>query len=215
MDKKLIWKMAAKRKASKKDAYATVCNLIEGMKLTEPDLAALYSYFMPVAPAVCKTPEQWVARAMGDRDVRAYLNYVYSDGERIVATDGHRMHSWKTDKYPAGYYDKMMNPVDVEYKYPDVGRVIPKRCRQDRRSEFEIGDLEVVDLGNDNPKAYRLVYRLKDSDKTGWQVPYIRDALNRGLVLHRLNERGDGTGAMLIDGPFDDCLAVVMPCSLS
>ena len=74
-------------------------------------LASLYAYFMPSLPAKPKTSEQWVAMAMANKDVRYYLNYIYSDGNRIMATDGHRLHI-VNKSVAQGFYDKQMNNIN-------------------------------------------------------------------------------------------------------
>jgi hypothetical protein len=89
-------------------------------------LAQLYAHFMPSAPAKPRTGPEWLTKALaGSRDVREYLQYMYSDGTALVATDGNVMLWIEGATYPQGYYDKAMNPVDITSRYPDYRRVIP------------------------------------------------------------------------------------------
>lgn len=94
--------------------------------LSKTDLLRLLAYFAPRVTTP-KTAEQWVAQAAAKKDVRPHLLYLYSDGQNLYATDGHRAHYAPTTK-PEGFYcPKTFEPrPDVEYKYPDVLRVVPK-----------------------------------------------------------------------------------------
>ncbi len=114
------------RDCNKASCYQVVRDLIAGEEMTVEQAAMLYAYFAPAIPAKPKTPEQWVAKAMAKKDVRYYLQYIYSDGARIMATDGHRVHIWHTDQYPAGFYDANMVQIEVDGTFPDINRVIPK-----------------------------------------------------------------------------------------
>ena len=107
-------------------------------KFDDRDMAQLYQYFTLKIPAKPKTVEQWVAKAMPKDDIRYYLNYIYSDGNRIMATDGTRLHLAEIE-YPAGYYDQNMNfihPVDWA-QYPDIDRLI----NNDRPHNIKFSDL--------------------------------------------------------------------------
>lgn len=117
---------ASIRKPSKTAAFELLVGLIENGDLTDEVIAAhLYAFFQPGIPAKPKTPEQWVARAVAVKDVRFDLNYLYSDGKRLMGMDGHRLHIIPTER-PAGYYDKQLSPVVVDHPYVDVDRVIPE-----------------------------------------------------------------------------------------
>lgn len=119
------------KKINKAKAFQIINDLSEGktegdeIKILASELATLYSFFLPPVPKKPKTPEEWVALALPKNDVRFYLNYRYSDGNRLMASDGHRLHVYKTDKYPVGFYDTAMNSVEVDGRYPEIDRVIP------------------------------------------------------------------------------------------
>lgn len=101
----------------------------------DADLAALYSYFMPKGTAAGKLKKAkrddgaWLALAAGKKDVRRYLNWIYSNGEDSVAMDSHRLHVVRGTAKPKGYYSVDAPDVlvhDDEYaRYPDIERVIP------------------------------------------------------------------------------------------
>lgn len=202
-------------KIKRVEAFDLVKRLVEGELLDDYGIAQLYSFFLPPIPAKCKTPEQWVARAMAKKDeTRNYLQWIYSDGSRLVATDGHRLHVWVTDTYPAGYYDAALNPVGNMGKYPDIDRIIPPPfARSEDEIRVKLSDLEVVDVPSDYNLG-GLAYKIPGwGDKRGLDAAYVRDALNRGGDLTILGNNGEGK-SVLIDGPFNDCQAVVMPMRL-
>lgn len=191
-------------KVKKADAFARVKELAE--KPADLDtLAHLYAYFLPPLPAKAKDPAVWVARAKGVNDVRHYLNYLYSDGNRLIATDGHRLHLMPTN-LPAGFYDKARNPVDVDAKYPDVDRIIPKL---DQGTPHKLEDLaglpvrtsEVGARGQYTIHAYELPGGVC-VNKTYWDQA-TRD--ETGIV--RIS---DPTSSVRIDYP-KGRLAVIMP----
>lgn len=124
------------KKINKATAFQIINDISAGkhegdeISISPVELAALYSFFMPPVPRKPKTPEEWVALAMPKNDVRFYLNYLYSDGNRLMATDGTRLHVYKTEKYPAGFYDAAMNSVAVDGTYPQIDQVIPSNVKE-------------------------------------------------------------------------------------
>ncbi len=119
------------KKPTKKGAFKIVQTLVVNQTLTVEQQAELYAFFLPGLPAKPKTPDQWVAKAAGKYDVRDYLNYVYSDGSRLMASDGHVLHILNDcNNFSAGYYDSKLDPVpQFNMKYPDIDRLIPSRAR--------------------------------------------------------------------------------------
>ena len=111
------------KKPNKNDAQELVLQLSEQYGIPAEEIAPLYTYFMPPVPAKPKTTEQWVGKAVGKKDVRYYLNFYYSDGKRLVGCDGSRIHLMPTD-LPEGFYDRALNAVGEQGRYPDVDRVI-------------------------------------------------------------------------------------------
>lgn len=107
------------KKPNKQAAFDKLIELCETYDISATDAAPLYSYFMPPIPATPKTPEQWVAKARGKKDVRFYLNFMYSDGNNLIATDGHRLHMIPTN-LEQGYYDDQINKLDDQGRFPDV-----------------------------------------------------------------------------------------------
>jgi len=145
------------KKPTKADAHLIIQDLIQSNALSLRDAVALYTYFRPPIPKKAKTDMDWVAKAIGKGDVRAYLNYLYSTGDRIAATDGHRLHIIKNPdekKYPEGSYLDVSGVVvsDVEdfgFKYPNIDRVIPP---EDNQEEVDTQEVEQV-MARHNPDS--------------------------------------------------------------
>ena len=113
------------RKPNKAQAFDIVLNVIESYGATDDQLAKLYAFFMPPITKI-KSPFHWLVKARGDKDVRYYLNHVYSDGKRLISTDGHRAHVFN-EKRPAGWYDdneQLVHKPDWA-TYPDIDSVLP------------------------------------------------------------------------------------------
>jgi len=148
----------------------------ETVTLSRGEAERLYKQYLPKLPARAKTAEQWAAKAVtGARDCRYYLQYLYSDGENLIATDGHRLHRVKTTSYAPGFYcPKSFNPVDVDVKYPDCERFFQgepvlrkyhlsnaRRCVISYRGK----DFQVIKLPSENGDV-------------GLNAQYINDATN-------------------------------------
>ena len=139
------------KKPSKADAHQILVELIRTESIPETEAAQLYAFFMPkVNPA--KSNIAWVAGAAAQHDIgRPYLEYLYSDGTWLMATDGPRLHRIPTD-LSAGYYDKSGTAISRDDKYPDVERLIPVRKE---RIPVTVEDLSVVVI-TERMHAYRL-----------------------------------------------------------
>lgn len=78
-------------------------------QLTQYHVAAMIRHFSPSATKA-KTNFAWISKAVAKKDIRNYLNFVVSDGVKMCATDGHRLH---------------LAPVDSERSIP--GFYCPKK----------------------------------------------------------------------------------------
>jgi hypothetical protein len=103
--------------------------------LDAEDITTLAAAYQMLSSAESKSKKMtdfgWVALAVADnKDVRPYLQYVYSDGENLVATDGHRIHVLETTDYEQGFYDpksgEKLSEEDAKYvgQYPDWKRLM-------------------------------------------------------------------------------------------
>jgi DNA polymerase III sliding clamp (beta) subunit (PCNA family) len=138
-----------KKRLSKADQwldYERLVKILDATDLTDGDayriLVSMYNHFQPSTPAKPKTPEQWLAKAMADKnDVRYYLQYICADGSNLVATDGHRLHIYTANTLPDGvktlpdgFYDKNMQKIELDAKFPNYKRVLPNSSRMGHES---------------------------------------------------------------------------------
>jgi len=134
--------------------------------LDTEDAALLYAFFIPAITKV-KNPFHWCVKARGRKDVRAYLNHVYSDGERTLASDGHRVHIIGVTR-ASGWYDdneQLIHAADWA-RYPDINRVLPT----DEGVPLDLSSLEVVQ-GLTGIETYRI------NAEYGVRVQYVKEAL--------------------------------------
>ena len=204
MDINTIANLAKDQKPNRKDTFALVRNMINRGESTDKDLATLYAFFLPKVPAKPKTIRQWVSLAMGKKDVRYYLNYLYSDGSRFVATDGHRLHVQHGINLEVGFYNTEQVKLEVDAKYPDFGRIIPSDGVTDIKYLSDFSNLEVTVIeGHSNMQAVKI-------NDSWFNQQYIRDALSmfNSSDAIDLMQKDDKSPIRLTQG---DLLAVVMP----
>lgn len=123
-----VYKHPRRTKAKTRELIEDI--VFSGSQPSLDDMAAIYRYFMPAQPTRLRkncTAFEWVAAAARATETRAYLQWVYADGKRIVATDGHRLHMILDDREP-GYYcpvsEALVHEPDWQ-QYPPIDRVIP------------------------------------------------------------------------------------------
>ena len=209
--------LALTRKPKKERLQAIVRDLYAG-EMTDAErldsLALLYTHFMPAAPAKPKTLAQWIARAAGKKDVRYYINYVYADhaAQRLVATDGHRLHLMPL---PAQGFDKagFYCPTTLEYlhdeefaNFPDVDRIIPDRA--------------TCETSPVNPAAWEVGEAANGT--VYYKTPY--GALNKqyvdavlaapGVEFEYIYAKEAGNSAVCFAGDAPGVLALVMPIKI-
>lgn len=142
------------KRPSKTDAFDAVLDLVAvtDVPTYEQDvaIATLYAHFLPTVKREAslakpsKAP-QWVQLAVGVKDVRPYLHYLYSDGSTLWGTDGHRLHLMRNLNWPQGHYDRAgVNLADgsVDGRFPDCERIIPPESRLTLVPDFDVNALE-------------------------------------------------------------------------
>lgn len=173
-------------KASRNEALAIATKLMQGEQLEHHVIESLYRYFLPATPKKAKTSEQWVAKAVPQKDVRYYLNYLYVKDGLMYGTDGHRIHWAPTDK-PNGFYcPQSFNPVELEATYPDVNRVIPEETSL---KTYQLKDLDTHSIDAEKPLP------VIDIEHLRFRQQYLLDASNGEPCWHlcQLPEAGDFT----------------------
>ena len=172
------FRMYQGKRPSKTETADVIKALIEGtggQAPTEAQLATLYAHHTPALPAKPKGVDAYISRAMGKKDVRPYLNASYSDGSRLAATDGHRVHFAEDVNWAEGFYDKKGTCIGGVGKFPDIRRVIPKYHSRDNITD--INDLENLSIEAEVDGA-RAVLDLHDGSKVRLRLSYLRDATN-------------------------------------
>lgn len=159
------------------------------------ELAGMYTYFLPPAPRVCKNLFDWVFKATGTEDARPYLHYAYSDGENLVATDGHRIHYIKTD-LEVGFYDKLGHKIESDLTFPDYKRVIPA---VDDSQEFtlKIKDANLIKDEELSRVLWAYEFTLPSGDIIKVRKKYFDDILNGAKEL---TCKCDSNRCLVIDG---------------
>lgn len=199
------------RKPTKAQAQAMVKELANRLGEENPrivkDLASLYAFFMPPKVKKPKTSFDWVALAMGNKDIRHYLNYVHVTSQYVMATDGHRMHrALNTTGLSPGFYlrngDKAHEPDYA--RFPDVDRVIPSKASRTHVHTVKFNDLPVADHEKTATKAFSCC-TLPHGTKVDKQ--YLEQAF-AGIDEADVYE-GRSNESVLIEHPYG--LAVVMP----
>ena len=116
---------AGTKPASKKQALDIVTRLCRGGEVTEKEKHSLYLYFQPKTGKP-KNAFEWVASFAAIKDIRSQLKYVYSDGKRLMATNGHILAWCPTDRQQGYYSPRSGDPVTgIDIPFPDIDRVIP------------------------------------------------------------------------------------------
>lgn len=131
------------KKANKKAAFDILLSIIDSEERpSDIDLAALYSFFLPPVTKI-KTPFDWLVKARANKDVRYYLNYVFSDGKRSMATNGHTLHVIDSERVE-GFYNDAGQRVDNGDmgKFPDIDRVIPEN--DGTRTVLNVSELKLT-----------------------------------------------------------------------
>ena len=193
------------------DGYKSLIQILDNTDLLDGDaydiLTDMYTHFQPPAPAKPKTVEQWLTKALaGTNDVRYHLQHLYSDGDNLVATDGHRIHVHYVNRLLPGYYDKQLQSIKEDAKYPNYMRALESATGSDRqtvkttkakllsREKYVTGKREIINVWAD-------VWINKQ---------YLADALallepDDKVTLHH------GAALDPIGLTFMDCIAVIMP----
>lgn len=156
-------------------------------KLSDGAAQELLLYFAaPPARRPAKSAMEWVARAVPKVDVRHFLCYVWVSPEGVAyGTDGHRAHIATVEGYATGFYDaKTLKPVDVDGKYPNVDRVLPKITADDTVTPSLMAR-EVLTANN------QLLYTHNDKYVS---AEYLHDALNGGDDTVGVHYSGQFTG---------------------
>lgn len=177
------------RKPTKASTHAMLCNLInelesKGVNLSsdgEFALQAFYSYFLDPTKSP-KDKFDLLRMFRGKKDVRYYLNAIYSDGEWLMAANGHVAVRFKTD-LPVGYYDDALTPIKVDGRYPDIGRVMAKKKG---RTRYQVSQETLSVIQVKPPKGG--VLHCSKVGCVAIQIAYLNPLLKTGPIDVYLDE---------------------------
>lgn len=228
MDINAIASAAAKGAASSTRDKAQTAQILRDLMEQDTERGAeywapAYRYLLvsmkPATGKAGKNDAAWVHLAVGVKDIRYYLNWDYSDGKRLMATDGHRLHIATGITRPAGWYDKggqMLTLADEEgWEYPDVDRIIP-RLSDCAAYAAVLSELESGEIPGISRKGKKLL-AVKLPCGRWIQSRYMVDALaghpagNNGAFTYHAAPGCTDT-AIRID--YGNRLAVIMPCRM-
>lgn len=228
MDINAIASAAAKGAASSTRDKAQTAQILRDLMEQDTERGAeywapAYRYLLaamkPATGKAGKNDAAWAHLAVGVNDIRYYLNWAYSDGKRLMATDGHRLHIATGITRPAGWYDKggqRLALADEEgWEYPDVDRIIP-RLSDCAAYAAVLSELESGEIPGISRKGKKLL-AVKLPCGRWIDRRYLVDALaghpagnNGAFTYHAAPDRTDT--AIRID--YGNRLAVIMPCRM-
>lgn len=148
----------------------------------------------------------WVFKATDAKGIRPFTHYAYSDGERLIATDGSRLHILHGADKPKGFYDARGDLVETGgLVYPLIDHAVPS---PDAMIDYTVTPEYLiknsVDIGG--PAKYRWAYDLPSGHLV--RKKYFDEAMN-GRDLMTFYASWDAERAIRIDS--DDTTAVIMP----
>jgi len=178
---KELYTQAATIKCRKPKALELLKDMYQKMNDAEKEkyldtIANLMSFFTPKPTGKVKKPMDWVNLAISKEQSRYYLCYAYSDGEWLVATDGHRLHRIKTS-LSKGYHDTAGNAIDIDGTFPDY-----KKLFFDIKDKIEV----TLDVDNANTEHYnKKWFYVFEVEGVEWAVnkKYLDEALNGNKIL--------------------------------
>jgi len=195
-------------KVNKKKAYETLIEVINGNgKITDDQLAVFYSFFLSKSKKPVNKFD-WLRSACGKTENwgRECLQYIYSDGKKLVSTDGHRMHI-VYEKYPIGYYDRAGVKLATNFgEYPDIDKLIP----QNNTKEFIFLNQQKHSINNGN--GVPIVY----IGGTWFNVKFIQEALcgeNKMTLLYTVDavkKGGNPLKAIRFETKYGDALVMAV-----
>lgn len=185
-----------------------------GVALSDYELAQIYAYFVESsAPAVVKSPDDWIRKAIAKNDVRYYLNDLYSDGKRHIGTDGHRLHIHTPQQaLAAGWYDVDGVQIEITADYPAVDRVIPTKENNYGQVQYTRDDIKNMTRDQQDMKNV-IVEIVPDC----WvQLKYVKDAFalagkDERITVHYNPEQAATSSVLVTYADHPGALAVVMP----
>jgi hypothetical protein len=161
--------------------------IITGDSMKGEELEGLLPFFAPRMPAQAKTSEQWVKKAVGKKDHRSWVNFMYSHEGYLYATDGHRAHKAPTD-LPSGCYDpaSMLKVEDNDAQITQLVRMF---------DAAQVAPLvAIVREGVDNSMSRKVCHMRFEAVGATFDKKYLMDASNRDVTTRFLVENNKARG---------------------
>jgi len=121
------------------------------------------------------------------KDVRYYLNAIYSDGEKLLASDGHTLIRINHTVPKGFYHDNGIVNSDIEAVFPDFMRVYNTKNTQ------PYNECNPLDTNNERDmvgakKPFQVVHVASEANKTGtwFNADYIDRARRAGATAYYL-----------------------------
>jgi len=167
-------KLTHKKKPSRKEAFQIIMNLkrSEFSDLHDNEIDSLINYFAQPIPKIAKTAEQWVCKAINEKESRGYLRYMFVENGVAYGSDGSRLHWCNTTK-DNGFYDPK-TLLQVNYtsaKYPDMKRLTGIKFTGCLNPSFD--DIETVII-----KGYQCYLLNAETLSIAINSCYLDDAVN-------------------------------------
>jgi len=146
---------------------------------------------------------EWILKARSKDPTRFSIQGVCVTSKRVIATDGHRLHTFKSTEYPAGIYSlvsqtkkSIVLQKTEETNYPEIKAIFPKKY--DKK-------LSIQHNSNDVGQSYTQIVRAIP-EHLGVNQNYLDDCLAEGQWK---------IGILNNDGPIRlrNCnkMAIIMP----
>lgn len=118
-------------KPSKDQARADVMWIADQLSDGAPEneaIARLLRYFQPAVPATVKSVDHWLAKFIDKHNIDDRKTRIYSNGDRVYATNGHALLSAPVTKKTAaaGFYDQQLNQINFSGQPLEYERVIDR-----------------------------------------------------------------------------------------
>lgn len=197
------------RTSCTQDAINHIKTIMADDHYTAEFLAPIYAYMIRRDKAPSKKAATdsfaWVYSAVGKKYIHSSLTHTYSDGRRLIGTDGATLHVAYDVVLPAGWYDRngvrLDDSVHKGGRYPEIDRVIP----QDDLVTWDtaIGELELIVPEDKTPSVYKMPCgRLINAE-------YLRNAV--AGVPDRFEYRAQADTDRAIKIEYGQRVAVIMP----
>ena len=188
MDIEIIRQKAAWNKPKSKEiVFKFLEDMIDRITIDEHDIyikqaiSEVYNYFIPrtkAGKAAQKDNFAWVNLARKTKDEHyagvLSLKYVCAENNRLIASDGQRLH-WTATDLPDGFYDTAKMRIDDVSNFPDCQPIIESALEGAVwRYPVKLSEL-CIELGKDN-KRYATI-RCEDGTNMHVNYDYLAQAM--------------------------------------